>query len=465
MGKLNWSAPEGRFFDTGLDRGVLYPKGVPPLGSATTNLLLNPSFVSTGNAWVGYWANTSWVASYLANQNTPAGVSQTVLRLTCTPSPQTILWGPSTRPNVVSGKAYSYSYWVKGSMTMSRFSANLNWRDAAGSNIGGINGGEVTIQSGQWTKLTVTGIAPVGAVTSQPFLNTESIGTPGSYFDFAGALFIEASDFTGYFDGDTPDTGKHSYSWTGAAYNSTSLRREVLTKAVPWMGLQSVDEEGGESAAAYYIDGRPFLFLPKPKEFKASLKAITYPDAFSEIMGVQEVADGMYLDSQPGDSFDLSYRTLVGNSTEGIDHGYKIHLVYNCTVAPSGLTYESLSDQINPTSFSWDIQAVPVTVEGFRPTAHIIIDTRHMQQTKIDAVEALLYGSETTVAGMPTPQVIFDLLSFGDTIIVTDNGDGTFDVTGSYENVYMIEDGIFRVDNVDGQDNGDGTFTISTTGE
>ena len=264
-----------------------------------------------------------------------------------------------------------------------------------------------------------------------------------------------------FFDGDSEE-GAYTYAWTGAQYGP-STKREVLTYAVPWGGLVSVDEEGGDGAASYYIDGRPFLFLPRPKEYKATLKAFTYPDAFSDIMGVTEVADGMYLDSQPGKAFDLCYRTTVGNALEGVDHGYKIHLVYNATVTPQALTYESLSNSINPTTFSWEIQAVPVRVEGFRPTAHIIIDTRHMDPTKIAAIEALVYGSEEENPHMPSPQVIFDLLSFGDTIIVTDNGDGTFDVTGSYENVYLVGPGVFRVDNVDGQDNGDGTFTISTT--
>jgi hypothetical protein len=274
---------------------------------------------------------------------------------------------------------------------------------------------------------------------------------------------LDRKETVPYFSGDTEDTAVRTYEWTGNPHESTSIMRYVQTLAVPWLGLQSVDEEGGDSAAAYYIDGRPFLFLPRPKEYKATLKAMTYPDEFSEIMGVHEVADGMYLDSQPGESFDLSYRTLVGNAIDGVDHGYKIHLVYNATVAPQALTYESLSNSINPTAFSWEIQAVPVAVEGFRPTAHIIIDTRHMDQKKIDAIEAWLYGSDDEVAHIPSPQAIFDLLSFGDTIVVTDNGDGTFDVVGSYENVYMIDNGIFRVDNVDGQDNGDGTFTISTT--
>jgi len=240
-----------------------------------------------------------------------------------------------------------------------------------------------------------------------------------------------------------------------------SLWRVPIT--VPWSGLTGVEEQGGEGAASYYIDGRPFLFLPKPKEYQATLRAYTYPDEFAAVMGLAEATDGMYLDSQPSEAFDLSYRTLVGNAVNGIDHGYKIHLVYNATVTPQAMTYDTLGASINPSEFSWDIQAVPVQVEGFRPTAHIIIDTRHMDPMKIAAIEKMLYGDETTTPAMPTPQAIFDLLSYGDTIIVTDLGDGTFSVEGSYENVYMIADGIFQVDNVDGADNGDGTFTISST--
>ena len=247
----------------------------------------------------------------------------------------------------------------------------------------------------------------------------------------------------------------------------TGLDRGVLYPkigpAAAWSGLISVDEAGGDGAKAYFADGRPFLFLPVPKEYKATLSAYTYPDAFSAIMGVAEITDGMYLDSQPGAAFDLCYRTLVGNGIDGVEHGYKLHLVYNATVTPQTMNYESMSGSINPSTMSWEIQAVPVKVEGFRPTAHIIIDTRHMDPAKIAAIEALLYGSLGVLAAMPAPQVIFDLLNYGDAIIVTDNGDGTFTVEGSYENVYMLDDGVFRVDNVDGTDNGDGTFTISTT--
>lgn len=257
--------------------------------------------------------------------------------------------------------------------------------------------------------------------------------------------------------------------WTEpeSRFFDTGLDRGVLyprgTQAVAWTGLQSVEEEGGESAEALYMDGRPYLFVAKPKEFKATIKAITYPDAFTEIMGLQEVADGMYLDSQQSDIFDLSYRTLVGSSIKGVDHGYKIHLIYNAFVTPQALSYESMSNSINPTSFSWEIQAVPVSLPGFRPTSHFIIDTRHMDPKKISELETLLYGGAAQEASLPSPHEVFELLSFGSGIVVTDNGDGTFNVSGSYESVYELGDGLFRVENVDGYTNDDGTFTISST--
>lgn len=253
----------------------------------------------------------------------------------------------------------------------------------------------------------------------------------------------------------TEDSGDHTLDgWWDAA---------LLNTAVVWNGLTGVDEKGAESAATYYIDGRPFLFLPKPKEFSASIKAYTYPDEFAYIQGLAEVTDGMFLDSQPADSFSLSYRTKVGNDLQGIDLGYKIHIIYNATVTPQGISNQTLSEQINPLEFSWDIQAIPVLVDGYRPTAHIVIDTRRMEPDKLAEIEGILYGTETTSGYLPDPQTIFDVLTYGDAIIITDLGDGTWTAEGSYKNIYMIGDGVFQIDNVNAVDHGDGTYTVSST--
>lgn len=248
----------------------------------------------------------------------------------------------------------------------------------------------------------------------------------------------------------------------------TGLDRGVLYltdgTAVPWNGLTSVDENGGDSAVAYYIDGRPFLFVPKPKEFSASLKALTYPDEFSSVMGMVEVADGMYLDSQLSDQFSLSYRTKIVDSVKGVEAGYKIHLIYNAVVSPSALTYSTITSEVNPTEFAWDIQAVPMPIPGYRASAHITIDTRHMEPSKLALVEAILYGTGNTVPMMPEPSTLLDMLGFGDAIIITDNGDGTWSAEGSYQNISVDgATGIFTIKNVDAVDNGDGTYTISST--
>lgn len=247
----------------------------------------------------------------------------------------------------------------------------------------------------------------------------------------------------------------------------TGLDRGVLYlnngSVIPWNGLTAVEEAGGESSSPYYIDGRPFLWLPKPKEFAATIKAYTYPDEFAEVMGLSQATYGMYLDSQMGDSFGLSYRTLVGDSINGVDAGYKIHLIYNATVAPTSASYTSLSNSVNPIEFSWEIQTVPMPIDGFRATAHVIIDTRYMTDEQITELEALLYGDDATSAYLPPPQEVLDLLQYGDTIIITDNGDGTWSAQGSYQNIHMIDEDTFQIENVDAVNHGDGTFTISST--
>lgn len=247
----------------------------------------------------------------------------------------------------------------------------------------------------------------------------------------------------------------------------TGLDRGVLypklAPPVPWNGLTSVDEEGADAASEFYMDGRPFLYLPKAKEFRATLNAYTYPDEFAELAGLVEVADGLYLDSQVGDSFGLSYRTLIGNASGHGKAAYKIHVLYNVTMAPQGATYETLSTSSTPTTFSWAIQAVPVPIVGYRPTAHIIIDTRHIDTQKRAAVEAALYGTVSTTGSLPEAQDLIDMLAYGAGVVITDNGDGTWTAAGSYTNVHKYDDGTFEINNVSAIGYGDGTYDISST--
>lgn len=498
MSRLTWNAPERRFFETGLDRGVLYPKRPAPLGPVlSTNYAYNPRGINIGTGApdqsnAEYGARWSWTRSSLNGRTDLPDelLAQGFEGFTRFTSPATDQNAVTSRgidvygnhdiapvlgqmPWFLAGVHPGYgggthnnvfSAFVRVSVPLT-LTISYRFYDGQGNWVSpGYNGKTFVTAANTWKRVYMTltrELIPANAAyVSYRITHVGSASFPAnSTWDVTALMHTWQDDIEPYFDGSTPDTGAITYEWSGL----WSKKREVLTLAAPWDGLTSVEESGGESARAYYVDGRPFLFFPVPKEYKATLNAYTYPDAFAEMMGLAEVTDGMYLDSQPGQAFDLAYRTLVGNATEGQEHGYKIHLVYNATVTPGALNYETLSDSINPSTMSWEVQAVPVKVEGFRPTAHIIIDTRHMDPGKITAIESLLYGSDDTVAGMPPPQLVFDILNFGDTITVTDNGDGTFDVEGSYENVYLVGNGEFRLENIDGTINGDGTFTISTT--
>lgn len=457
MSRLTWNAPERRFFETGLDRGVLYPKKPAPVAPVeATNLITNPEFTTATTGWtqasVGGFVRVAegdgFVGGY--TKGSTAGndwVSTEYVNIV--PGAQ----AHASMDLKLQGQALSYQIilmWYNGGTFLTSTASSV-YADTALSGVA-------------YTRLSVSGTAPANTTRLRVQVQPTTPLNNGAGFRVDNAMVtIGDKAEASYFSGATLDTDVMSYEWVGTPNASASVRRPLLSLATPWDGLTSVEENGGEAARAYYADGRPFLFLPMPKEFAATLSAYTYPDAFAEIMGLFEATDGMYLDSQPGAPFDLCYRTLVGNAVEGQDHAYKLHLVYNATVTPGAVSYETLSDSINPSTMSWEIQAVPVRVEGFRPTAHIVIDTRHMDPSKIQAIEELLYGSPDKRPRMPDPQLVFDILNYGDTIIVTDNGDGTFDVEGSYENVYLLGNGEFRIDNIDGQNNGDGTFTISTT--
>jgi hypothetical protein len=175
---------------------------------------------------------------------------------------------------------------------------------------------------------------------------------------------------------------------------------------VAWNGLVSVEEDlGDDTSTASYIDGIKYLDYPSFGDFAATLTAYTYPDEFLAFEGVTALSDGLYVDGQTSNRFGLSYRTLIGNDVAGDAFGYKIHLIYNLTATPQPVDYETLNDSPNPVEFTWSITAVPTKVPGFRPTAHLIFDSRYLDPTILAALETILYGDDvvTVVIDGGTP--------------------------------------------------------------
>ena len=233
--------------------------------------------------------------------------------------------------------------------------------------------------------------------------------------------------------------------------------------AVPWNGFLGIEESSQSELKAYYLDGVKYLEDLSPGEFQGKLKALTYPDEFDEISGFAIVTPGLILSEQKPKSFNLSYRTLIGNPLNGLDHGYKIHILYNLLAEPDTTSYKTLSGSTDPIEFSWTLTGTPPKIKKFKPTVHIIIDSTKTPNNVLALLEERLYGSETASPNFPTIQEVAEYFGYLGELIIIDNGDGTWtalDLSDTY--ITMLDATTFQIDNANAALSDD-TYVISST--
>lgn len=272
----------------------------------------------------------------------------------------------------------------------------------------------------------------------------------------------------------------------------TGLDRGVLYlpdgSAVPWNGLTSIIEKFDKETSPVYYDGMKITDLVVLGDFAATMRAVTYPDEFVEIEGLGEARRGLFYGDQRPQSFGLCYRTQIGNDLEGDLSGYKVHILYNLIAIPSEKTYASITSDPSLVEFEWSITAVPQEVPGFRPTAHLVFDSRKLDPWLLEDLEAKLYGSSSAVAALiPMPELV-SFISEWYRVKIVDNGDGTWtaisardgfidineierfftivNINAVYlnETTFVISDttDISEVPQIEITDNGNGTWTAST---
>ena len=195
----------------------------------------------------------------------------------------------------------------------------------------------------------------------------------------------------------------------------------AYTNGVAWNGLTAVNEspEGAE-ANDIYADDIKYLTLRSAENFTATIEAYTYPDEFEECDGSRIVVPGVTVHAQPRKAFGFSFVTVHGNDTELNEYGYKIHLIYGATVAPSEKSYQTINDNPEAISFSWEMSTTPVPVTGYKPTAQIVIDSTKFSsqeaRIKLQAFEDILYGTDgdlgtATAPRLPLPDEVITLLT------------------------------------------------------
>lgn len=186
----------------------------------------------------------------------------------------------------------------------------------------------------------------------------------------------------------------------------------VYNSGFAWNGLTTVTESpSGAEASAQYADNIKYLNLVSAEEFGGTIEAFTYPDEFGQCDGTALPAPGVAVGQQGRKMFGLSYRTKVGNDVDGMEHGYKLHLIYGALAAPAEKAYATINDSPEAISFSWDITTTPVPVTDYKPTALIVVDSTTVDSADLTALEDLLYGKASVEAALPLPDAVIALFS------------------------------------------------------
>lgn len=236
--------------------------------------------------------------------------------------------------------------------------------------------------------------------------------------------------------------------------------------AVPWTGLTNVVEGfAGDDSEPYYIDGVKYLDSQKIGDYTAVIKAFTYPPEFEEYQGVDSITDGMTLDGQPIKPFHFSYRTMIGSDTQELGSHYKIHIVYNLVATIDIPAYNSRGEAPSILEFSWKVFAMAKPIGAFRPTAHVVIDSRYMNPYLLKSLETMLYGDDTLDAQLPEIDDLVEYVGNWDMVEIRDNGDGTWTATGPSDFVYMLDPTTFQIDGIPVYWVDSDTYRISTTTE
>ena len=224
-----------------------------------------------------------------------------------------------------------------------------------------------------------------------------------------------------------PNVPKLVWDQIGEKLWETGVDRTVLFpmtsqggygNGVAWSGITAINESpSGAEPTKIYADNIVYGVLMSPEEDALTIEAFTYPDEYAECIGEATVGTGAVIKQQSHKHFGLAYRTMIGNDTSGTEHGYKIHIFWDCVAGASEDSNSTINDSPEQKTFSWSVTTLPVAASGFKPTASMVIDSTKVPEAKLTQIENLLYGtagegqSQGTEASLPSFDQIKTILT------------------------------------------------------
>lgn len=212
----------------------------------------------------------------------------------------------------------------------------------------------------------------------------------------------------------------------GARLYETGVDRGVLyipnggvyDSGYAWNGLTTVTESpSGAEATAIYADNIKYLNLVSTEELGGTIEAYTFPPEFAQCDGTSIQNVGVMVAQQSRKAFGLSFRTKLGNDLLAGDYGYKLHLIYGATAAPSERAYATVNDAPEALAFSWAFTTTGVPVTGLKNSALLTIDSTKVTEANLLALEDALYGTAGTSPRLPLPDEVIGIFAGAQTAV------------------------------------------------
>lgn len=187
----------GRYY---WDNVILNPTYVPGI---STNLISNSSIETGTQGWIGNNATISWSQAE-AWQGTSSIYTQ-YTGLVGGP-----YYGPSgSRIPITQGETYTASMYVKSNTLTKQLRAEIDWWSAleSGARLAKTQGELTVVNSGDWTRVFVTGTAPAGATHAAFTINPNTTIPVGQDAYFDAALFEEGTILKTWYE-NTFDQGE-----------------------------------------------------------------------------------------------------------------------------------------------------------------------------------------------------------------------------------------------------------------
>lgn len=216
-----------------------------------------------------------------------------------------------------------------------------------------------------------------------------------------------------------PDSKKLVWHESGTRYYENGTKKGVLypavngayPKGVAWNGLVSVTESpSGAEETAMYADDIKYLAPRSREEFGFTIEAYSSPEEFDACDGSATLVKGVTLGQQTRSPFGFCYRSNIGNELDDAA-GYKLHLIYGATANPTEKAYSTINESPEAMTISWECSTIPVEVEGYKPVAHIEIDSRFADAACLAKLEEALYGTESEDPYLPLPAEVKTLMT------------------------------------------------------